>query len=191
VTKIFGDFIEMKDSGQEYLKIDFSPTSIPLQQRWRNKDLSADFIAHYLSTFFSGEDGSSLKKQAEIKNSSNYMANELLENALKFSYAPSQYAISVQMYLEEDKITFYATNSVDPKTVEDFQTFIQRLLTENTHELYMEQLTRNTEDDPNNGSGLGFLTMINDYGVKLAWKFKPLKQNSTVMTVTTMAQWMV
>jgi hypothetical protein len=191
VTKIFGDFIEMKDSRQEYLKIDFSPTSIPLQQRWRNKDLSADFIAHYLSTFFSGEDGSSLNKQAEIKNSINYMANELLENALKFSYAPSQYAISIEMYLEEDKITFYATNSVDPKTIEDFQTFIQRLLTENTQELYMEQLTRNAEDDADDGSGLGFLTMINDYGVKLAWKFEPLEPNSNVMTVTTMAQWMV
>jgi hypothetical protein len=75
------------------------------------------------------------------------MASELLENAMKFSYAPLQYAISIEMYLEEDQIIFYATNSVDPKTIEDFQTFIQRLLTEDTHKLYLEQLTRNAEHD--------------------------------------------
>jgi hypothetical protein len=38
-----------KDDQGEYLKIGFSPTSIPIQQRWRNNGLSANFLADYLS----------------------------------------------------------------------------------------------------------------------------------------------
>ena len=56
MTQTFGKFIERQEEYGEYLKIGFSPTSIPLQQRWRNNGLSADFLADYLSTFFPGKD---------------------------------------------------------------------------------------------------------------------------------------
>jgi len=192
MTQIFGDFKEMKNSRHEYLKISFSPTSRPLQQRWRNNGLSADFLADYLSTFFPGEDSSSQERQVEIKDAVNFIANELLENAMKFNYAPSEHPVSIEMYLAEDQLSLYVTNSVNPQTISDFQTFIQRLLTENTDELYMEQLMRNiedgnTEDESDSDSGLGYLTMLNDYGVKLAWQFEPIEPNSDVMKVTTMA----
>ena len=92
MIRIFGDFIERKDDDGEYLKIGFSPTSIPIQQRWRNNGLSADFLADYLSTFFPGDDRAVAECQAEFKSAVSYIANELLENAMKFSYAPSQHA---------------------------------------------------------------------------------------------------
>ena len=192
MKKIFGDFNNMKNGRHEYLKISFSPTSRPLQQRWRNNGLSADFLADYLSTFFPGEDSSSQERQTEIKDAVSFIANELLENAMKFNYAPSQHPISVEMYLEEDQVSLHVTNSVNPQTIADFQTFIQRLLTEDTDELYMEQLMHNvehedTEEESDGESGLGYLTIINDYGIRLAWRFEPLKQNSDVMKVTTMA----
>ena len=67
MTQIFGPFTERKDDDSEYLKIGFSPTSIPIQQRWRNNGLSADFLADYLSTFFPGDDRAAAERQAEIK----------------------------------------------------------------------------------------------------------------------------
>ena len=91
-----------------------------------------------------------------------YIANELLENAMKFSHAPSQHTVSLDMYLDVDTISLYVTNSLDPHTVEAFQQPIQRLLTEDTDALYIEQITRNADNDPM-GSGLGYLTMVNDY----------------------------
>ena len=52
MAQIFGDYVNGKSSGEsEVLIINFSPTSIPLQHRWRNNGLSADFLADYLSTF--------------------------------------------------------------------------------------------------------------------------------------------
>jgi hypothetical protein len=182
MTRIFGHFIEQKDDHGEHLEISFSPTSIPIQQRWRNNGLSADFLADYLSTFFPGDDRAAAERQAELKNAVSYVANELLENAMKFSYAPSQHAISIVMYLEADAISLYVTNSIDPHAVAAFQQTIERLLTEHTDTLHMEQLTHA------DGSGLGYLTMLHDYGVALAWQFAPSLQDPDVVTVTTMAR---
>lgn len=188
MTRIFGDFIDKQDERVESLKIVFSPTSIPIQKRWRNNGLSADFLADYLSTFFPGDDRAAAERHVELKSAVSYAANELLENAMKFSYAPSQHSISLAMYLEADAVSLYVTNSVDPHAIASFQRAIERLLTEDTDTLYMAQLTHNTERDSADGSGLGYLTMLHDYSVTLAWKFAPSLQDSDVVTVTTMAR---
>ena len=117
-----------------------------------------------------------------------YVANELLENAMKFSYAPSQHAISIAMYLEAEAVSLYVTNSVDPHAVAAFQQTITRLLTEDIDTLYMAQLMHNAASDSAAGSGLGYLTMLHDYGVTLAWEFAPSLQEPDVVTVTTMAR---
>ena len=118
----------------------------------------------------------------------NYVVNELLENAMKFSYASAQHAIGLAMYLEPDAVSLYVTNSVDPHAVESFQQIIARLLTEDIDTLYLEQLTHNAESDRAEGSGLGYLTMLHDYGVALAWLFAPSLQDPNVTTVTAMAR---
>ena len=117
-----------------------------------------------------------------------YVANELLENAMKFSYASSYHAISIEMFLEADVVRLYATNSLDPQTIEPFKQVIHRLLTEDPDALYLEQLERNAENDNEDASGLGFLTLLNDYGATLAWKFEEFSQNDNGVTVTTMAK---
>jgi hypothetical protein len=188
MIRIFGRFIERKDDQGEHLEIGFSPTSIPIQQRWRANGLSADFLADYLSTFFPGDDRAAAERQAEFKSAVSYVANELLENAMKFSYASSQHAISIAMYLEAEAVSLYVTNSIDPHAVAAFQQTIERLLTEDIDTLYMEQLMHNAESDSADGSGLGYLTMLHDYGVALAWKFGPSRHDPDVSTVTTMAR---
>lgn len=187
MTQLFGDFIETEGHAEEYLKIGFSPSSIPLQQRWRNNGLSADFLAGYLSTFFPSEDNESPNKQAEVKDAVSYVANELLENAMKFSYAPAQHSVSITMQLDANSIRFYVTNSVDPQSITGFQHFVQELLNGDPDELYMERLMQNAEAESAGGSGLGFLTMINDYHAKLGWKFEVIDKRVTP-TETTMTE---
>ncbi len=188
MAQIFGNYIEEKVDSCEYLKIGFSPTSIPIQQRWRNNGLSADFLADYLSTFFPGEDGDSTERQAAVKDAVAFIANELLENAMKFSHAPTKHAVSIDLYLEVDAINFYVTNGVDPQALKAFQHFIQRLLSEDIDALYMEQVTHNAEETIQRESGLGYLTMLQDYSTLLAWKFERHGQDDDVLTVTTMAR---
>lgn len=189
MIQTFGDFIEPTPS-QEYLIIGFSPSSIPLKQRWRNNGLSADFLADYLTTFFPGnqDDSSSLTRQAEIKSAVSYIANELLENAMKFNDENSQYPIDIKLQLHQDGLIFSVANSISPPSVDKFQRYIQKLLVSDPSEMYIEKLEKNATDESSTDSGLGLLTMLNDYSAKMGWKFETVQKDPEVIAVTTMVQ---
>lgn len=182
---IFGNFIQNLPPSQEYLILSFSPGSIPLRQRWRNNCLSADFLAEYLSTFFLGSDDQQpSQKQAEIKSAVSYIANELLENAIKYGVEKSPFPISIQIHLNPELIIFQLTNSIHSQQVQKFQAYIEKLINSDPDELYILQLEKSDDGQ----SGLGFLTMLSDYGAELGWKFEALPNESTEMAVTTLVQ---
>ncbi len=190
MAQLFGDFYDEPVSSEEYLILGFSPSSIPLQQRWRNNGLSADFLADYLTTFFpcSDSDPNTIGRPAEIQSAVSYVANELLENAMKFNDETSQYPISIQLQLHSDRIVFRVTNSIPPQSVKTFQAYIQDLIHSDPQELYINKLECNADDDFSTTSGLGLLTMINDYIASLGWKFETVKKDPEVIAVTTMVQ---
>lgn len=183
---VFGSFVQNLPPSQEYLILSFSPGSIPLRQRWRNNCLSADFLADYLSTFFLGSDDQQpdSQKQAEVKSAVSYIANELLENAMKYGLEKSPFPISIQIHLNPELIIFQQTNSIHFEQVQKFQAHIEKLINGDPGELYILQLEKNDGEQ----SGLGFLTMLNDYGAELGWKFEDLPEESSEMAVTTMVQ---
>ncbi len=190
IEKILGDFIQDLPPSQEYLILSFSPGSTSLRQRWRNNCLSADFLADYLSTFFLGNDDRrpDSDKQAEVKSAVSYIANELLENAMKYGVEISPFPVSIQIHLNPDLITFQLTNSIRAEQTQKFQNHIKTLLQADAQELYIAQLEKNALDENCEASGLGLLTMLNDYGAKLGWKFESLSQEPTEIAVTTMVQ---
>ncbi len=187
MEQIFGNYIE-EDDGQEYLVIHFSPASTTLQNRWRNNGLSADFLAEYWATFFPTQDDAAQDRRAEVKGIINYVANELLENIMKFSYPPANYPVHLGLHLYEKTFRFYAHNATDPETVPEFQTRIQRLLTEDPGDLYMEQIETNARDPENTHSRLGLLTMVSDYNANLAWKFTHQADHPERIIITTMVE---
>jgi hypothetical protein len=189
MIQTFGDFIELPAS-QEYLIIGFSPSSIPLKQRWRNNGLSADFMADYLATFFPGneDDSSTIERQAEIKSAVSYIANELLENAMKFNNESSEYPINIKLQLENDGVLFSVANSISRQGVDKFQAYIQQLLASEPSELYIQQLEKNAVEESCTDSGLGLLTMLTDYSAKIGWKFQTVHKDPEVIAVTTMVQ---
>ena len=182
--RILGEFIQVPPS-REYLILSFSSGSIPSRERWRNNCLSADFIANYLSTFFQVESDRSwgLDKQAEVKSAVSYIANELLENAVKYSANSSP--ISIQINLNPDLIIFQLTNNISARQTQQFQNQIETLLHCDPNELYITLLEENALNECDRESGLGLLTMLNDYKAKLGWRFEP---QHTEMSVTTMVQ---
>ncbi|PIG93066.1 DUF6272 family protein [Gloeocapsopsis sp. IPPAS B-1203] len=189
--QIIGDFITCLPLNQEYLIVGFSPSSTSLQQRWRNNGISADFLANYLTTFFPGNDDSSIiaQKQTELKSAVSYIANELLENSMKFSYENSA-PISIQLHLHSDRIIFVISNSISYQQFEVFQSYINILQTSDLDDLYIRQLEKSTDKEPS-CSGLGLLTILNDYTTKLGWKFEEGQDNSHQVIVTTMVQLIV
>lgn len=189
MAQIFGDFNDQLSDSDEYLVIGFSPCSAPLKQCWRNNGLSADFLADYVTTFFPNNDVTvdSVSRQAEIKGAVAYITNELLENAMKFNDSVTQFPISISLQLYNDKIVIIITNTISPADVLKFQQFIQKLQSEDPQELYIHQIEQNAIAESEH-SGLGLLTMINDYMAKIGWKFEVVQISPPVTKVTTMVQ---
>ncbi|EIJ41506.1 hypothetical protein BegalDRAFT_0590 [Beggiatoa alba B18LD] len=190
MSQFFGDFTDLEEHA-EYLVIGFSPTSIPLKQRWRNNGLSADFIADYLQTFFVGnpekrEANNGSYIPAKSKNAVKYIANELLENAMKFNDETASFPTKIAFHLFRDRLIFQVVNSINPDNVEQFQAFITRILNEDPQELYIQQMEANASSEGSKGhSGLGFLSMICDYSATLSWKFDTIEENPPIAIVTT------
>lgn len=186
MTKIFGDFIDdLLDNG-ENLKIEFTPGSAPIKERWQNNGLSADFMADYFAIFFPKSE-----TKAEVKGAVSFIANELLENAMKFRDEESSNSIRVSLQLYEDKLVFVSTNTANPQMVRKFQALIQEIMTCDPGELYIRQIEKNMEDDTHSVSGLGLLTIINDYQSKIGWKFETVQKESEATIVNTMVQLMI
>ncbi|MDJ1171486.1 DUF6272 family protein [Roseofilum sp. BLCC_M154] len=188
MAEFFGDYIDNLPESPEYLIIGFSPSSVPLKQRWRNNGLSADFLADYLTTFFPAKDDVTEQQQAEVKSAVSYIANELLENAMKFNDETSEFPISIRLQVREDKIIFFTSNSIPPKDVSKFQTFLRKIEQVDPQTLYLEQLENSVKEETHSNSGLGLLTMLNDYLAKLGWKFENVSDYPGVVKVTTMVQ---
>ncbi|MGF1482633.1 MAG: ATP-binding protein [Cyanophyceae cyanobacterium] len=185
MVEIFGDFDDSLPPSQEYLHIQFSPSSAPLKQRWRNNGLSADFMGDYSTTFLP-RDNDAFDSKREVKSTISFIANELLENAMKFSTEASQYPVSLTLHLLNDKLVFLAKNDISPANQDRLQAFIATLLSSNPEELYTEQVEKSVLSAEQ--SGLGILTMINDYQAKVGWKFETLQKNPALVAVITMVQ---
>ena len=190
MNQIFGDFIENLPASQEYLILGFSPSSVPLKQRWRNSGLSADFLADYLTTFIPNYENDTLTidKQAELKSAISYIANELLENAMKFNDEAFQEPINVRIHLYRNRIVLVTTNSISCARVERFQAYIKKLTNSDPNDLYIRQLEKNAEAENSKESGIGLLTLLNDYQAKLGWKFETAAKEPEAIVVTTMVQ---
>jgi diguanylate cyclase (GGDEF)-like protein len=172
----------------EYLTLAFSPLSAPLRSRWRNNGLSADFLGDYVTTFLPAKANlAEESRQNEIRHAVTYVANELLENAMKYHERLSDIQIGIHLELTGDRITVSASNGVNMEQAEDYKAFVERLLGGDAGDLLLQQQEKSAKGDESTKSCVGLLTMIIDYGALLGWRFDAHPRNSEIMTVTTRA----
>ena len=193
MPQIFGDFLEDFILAHDCLQVIFNPTSAPIKKRWRNNRLSANFIADYFSSFLPIDinDPNQKERISISKSAVSYIANELLENAIKYNDEPSNYQINIGVNFIKNKgikAVIFSQNSIKPKAVESFQAYIQELLSSDLEARYISEIEKNATDPNSETSGLGLLTIINDYSAQVGWKFETLQKDPKIITVTTMAQ---
>ncbi|MGE5503464.1 MAG: DUF6272 family protein [Actinomycetota bacterium] len=182
MKEVIGELADAFGAEQGGLELTFSPSSVPLKQRWRNNGLSADFLADYVTTFFPRDesDPASHDRHDQIRGAVNYIANELLENAMKYSDEQLAQPTTIRLVLASDAVLFSETNTTTADRGRAFRGFVRELTGSDPSEMYVRQLERAAEGQ---GSGLGLLTMVNDYGAQLAWQFEDV--GSDAMRVTT------
>ncbi|QHV01474.1 slr1658 superfamily regulator [Synechocystis sp. CACIAM 05] len=182
----WGEFLDPIPPSDEFLTLNFSLDRVNRLQRWRNYGLSADFLGDYFATFFPGngaDDG--LSQRDTIKGSVSYIANELLENAVKYSTTDHDCPITITLHLYDHKLIFETSNISPLPTTIDYENFVKVLLEADPLELYMERLEKSALEDCE-ASQIGLLTMINDYQAQFGWRFVPVSGSEDLIKVTVM-----
>lgn len=189
MAQIFGHFQEDIIIEHKLFMLEFFVHSIPVERRKQTRYLSIAFITDFWATLFpvNEEDIKSYEKQFPIKSAVTYIANELLENSMKFHPKGVKYPITLGMGLFDKKLVFITTNCVSEKVLENFKDFIQEIIKCDIDELYFRQLEKGAEEKSEE-SRLGLLSMMNDYSAELGWKIETVSQDPQITTVTTMVQ---
>lgn len=188
MAQVFGDFTDDFSERSEFLVLGFSPSSLPIQLRWKTNGLSADFLGDYVKNFFPGDTSAALNRQTEIRSAVSFIANELLENAMKYSNKEAGQPINLEVHLFSDRLIFISKNSLYSHTVADFQAYLQEIIAGDVSEMYINQVEKSVENDNAESAGLGYLTMLMDYDASLGWKFDSALSNADIQVVTTMVQ---
>jgi hypothetical protein len=180
---------EKRASECEYLTMAFSPTSAPLRSRWRNNGLSADFLGDYVTTFLPTNGGIAAvkNKQNEIKHTVTYIANELLENAMKYHQTDVETPIRIHLELASDHLTVSVSNGISVVQAGRYKEFVEHLQEGDAGDLLLMQQEESAKSSESTVSCLGLLTIISDYDAKLDWRFDAHPTQSESMTVTTSA----
>ncbi len=136
-----------------------------LELRWAHCSATADFLSDLLSTVASRAGFDS----TDTRHSIAYLVNELLENAIKFR-APGD--IELEAAVHGATFSLWLANSVSRETGEQFQLLLQEIVAGDPGDLLIARIEANAASDGDSGSGLGILTLMNDYGVALSWSFE-------------------
>ena len=182
-----GYWKHQSDDRCEYLALSFSPVSAPLRSRWRNNGISADFLGDYVRTFLPTPGDSAGCNQSEIQHAVTYIANEFLENAMKYHKRDADIPIGIRVELTNDSIMVSTSNGIGSTQAERYKAFVEHILNDDPGDLLIRHLEGGSSSQEPNSSCLGLLTMINDYGVQLGWRFDRHAEDIDVLTVTTSA----
>ena len=158
--------------------------STDMLQHWRRVSLSSDFLAKYYSFYFPYREKAKGRISRETaENSISFVLNELIENPAKYSNT-AETAVRVRVLLLEGAILLEVSNSVSQALADEFLASMREVLSGNSEELYISRLESNLQKAKSD-SGLGFLTLINDYKIGLGFRFE--KTGREVCRVTVQA----
>lgn len=135
---------------------------LELMSNWRNCSVVSDMVI--------SDDIATTEFPASTRNIISTVTNELLENAVKYSYDRHK-LVTLSFNNFSSDITIETSNVAHAKSIKYLKQLVSNLKSRNLDDLYYEQLERAiTQSD--NTSGLGFLGIIKDYGAKLGIKIQ-------------------
>ena len=149
----------------------------PLGVSWQHASETCEF----LGDVFALQHARTGADYTDARHSIIYLVNELLENAIKFR-APGD--IRLDCSLEGGNFELTVTNAAAPEVAEGFKALLAEVTTRDPGELLIERIEANAADENASGSGLGLLTLMNDYGARLGWDFRSSTSGTAVALST-------
>src|SRR3954471_6671143 len=165
-TRTFGEAIELPARPERHLGLRFCTGQLAL--RWTYCSSTANFVSAYYSSLFRAE--YTAARTTDLTHSVAYLANELLENAVKFR---TEGDVELETGLHAGEFVIRIANHLTAETSATFQTLLAEITAGDPGELLLQRIEANAADESSSASGLGILTLMNDYGVRFCWTFTP------------------
>ncbi len=165
--RTLGHYLQPEHSTHQFEVVYSDPALLPFQ--WAHCDLTANVLASFFAPFFPAEAKGLLAGRDELTFSVSYVVNELLENAHKFGAGGS---VRIRALLTETDLLFWASNVSSTTACQNLESVITGILQGDPQQLLLERIEQNALHPENNASGLGYLTMMSDYGVRFGWSFR-------------------
>lgn len=143
----------------------------PLGRTWKQAGATSDFLGEIIAT----QGAKSGLDYSETRHCIIYLVNELLENAIKFC-SPGD--VEVRCSLENATFELVVINMIAPERVPGLQGLLAELTSRDPGELLIERIEANAADENSSASGLGILTLMNDYGAQMGWHFSDASSGS-------------
>lgn len=179
------EFLEPLQCHDGYSEANFSLNYQQLKEEYKKNGL---LINHYsfgeialqvMKNLHPNYVGEGFLSATEIRQSIDYIANELLENSIKYSDETAT-KINLEIHVHKQLVTVASTNIISDNRSKVFSNYLRKIVQSDPSEMYIKQLEKSLCD--NNKSGLGLLTMIHDYGADIDWKFTPIDHNHSVLS---------
>ena len=178
----FGDASVFSAPKTDSTRIQFCANGLEL--KWKHCSSYADFLSRYYSGVLRARADEGQVK--DLTYSISYLANELIENAVKFR---AEGLLELEAALSENNFTLKITNPISAKASARFQLLLQEITVGDPGDLLIERIEANALDDQASGSGLGLLTLMNDYGARFVWRFnQPEDQPEADVLLETICQ---
>jgi hypothetical protein len=149
----------------------------PLTLGWKHASATCEF----LGDMFARHHANSGQDYSEARHSIIYLVNELLENAVKFR-SPGD--IELQCSLENGNFELIVRNISSREVASGFHSLLAEVTSRDPGELLIERIEANAADESSSASGLGILTLMNDYGARLGWIFDDAPRDGEVLIST-------
>ncbi|MEP6668103.1 MAG: ATP-binding protein [Chthoniobacter sp.] len=160
----FGEMSELNGALQHVAKIQFCAEQLAL--KWAHCSICADFLSQWYSNVLSANGFAG--KLNDAGHGISYMANELIENAVKFRAGGD---VDIVTGLAGHLFVLEIGNWIAEETSRTFQGLLEEITNGDPGELLIQRIEANAAGE-SGGSGLGLLTLMNDYGAKISWCFE-------------------
>ncbi|MBT6119945.1 hypothetical protein HOH45_00590 [bacterium] len=157
----FGNYITLEEDEIIFSECHLKFLPLHLISKWSRCGLTAEYLSKYIAL--------NSEKGSEVENVAATVINELIENAVKFSFDKSE-SILVSMYQTGTAVLVRIENVADYDSVKKFVKFLEEIDLTDIEETIVKRIEKSATSD-GDVSGLGILSIINDsdvtFGIKI------------------------
>lgn len=183
--QVLGPFKNHNLSDARSLELRFNFSGQSPNHDWQKNHINSIFVADYTGQVAIDLNPDITSQQATLSDTINFVANELLEQAMLCREAGSDKEIRIIIRISDTNIRLYVRNRVNPDLIDKLTAKLATILSEDPAIGYMRHL-QNGLDSPSDD--LRYLSMIVDHQVDIAWKIEYGDNTAKDAWVTTMTQ---